>query len=35
MPEMEYIRYLNPANHHQERIRKPDKDFAKKGILKR
>ena len=31
---MEYIRYLNPANHHQERIRKADKDFAKKSDFK-
>ena len=27
---MEYIRYLNPANHHPERITKADKDFNKK-----
>ena len=27
---MEYISYLNPENHHPERITKADKDFAKK-----
>ena len=28
------VTYLNPANHHPARIRKTDKDFAKKLTLK-